>query len=450
MQPKKPERTKANDMFRSRLDNMIDLRHELVKLSPHIDWNWLHDRLSVHYSGFGRPGVSIRLMVGLHLLKHIHGLSDEETCSRWRENPYWQYFCGEEYFQHREPIERSGMTHFRNRIGDEDLALLLQESLKVAVESGALRLKDTQRVAVDTTVQEKAITYPTDAKLRHRAIVHLAAIARRNEVQLRQSYIRVSKLALIKSARYRHAKQMKRAKKAEKKLLTYLGRIIRDINRKIAGNEGLQNIFTEPLRKAEKIRKQQRQDKNKLLSWHAEEVECIGKGKSRKPYEFGCKASLATNINPAPGGHFILHSRALHGNPYDGHTLKNALDDVQRIIGSRPQRAYVDKGYVGHSETQAAVYKSGQRRGVTGIIKRELRRRCVIEPVIGHAKNDGLLGRNWLKGRTGDKINTLLAAVGYNFRQILRYLKDLFRLILQSIQNRLCLFILCNSHKITS
>jgi len=174
------------------------------------------------------------------------------------------------------------------------------------------------------------------------------------------------------------------------------------------------------------IAHQQRGDQGYLYSWHAPEVECISKGKARAPYEFGCKVSIATNLHPAKGGHFILQARALHGNPYDGHTLKTALDDVRDLVGRSPLRAAVDQGYQGHRLTghpHTAVYLTGQKRGVTDKIKRWLKRRAVVEPVIGHAKNDGLLGRNWLKGRTGDRCNTLLAAAGFNLRQVLRFLK---------------------------
>jgi transposase, IS5 family len=179
------------------------------------------------------------------------------------------------------------------------------------------------------------------------------------------------------------------------------------------------------LGRAWRIGQQKRGDEGYLYSWHATEVECISKGKARAPYEFGCKVSIATNLHPAKGGHFILHARALHGNPYDGHTLKPALDDIHNIVGRTPQRVAVDQGYKGHRVALrgTAVYITGQKRGVTDKIKRWLKRRAVVEPIIGHAKNDGLLGRNWLKGRTGDRCNTLLAAAGFNLRQLLRFLR---------------------------
>jgi len=434
MRPNKDQKSSQTDLFRNRLENIIDMRHELVALSNKIDWQRLDEEFAKHYIDFGRPGIKVRLMVGLHLLKYMYALSDESVCEAWRENPYYQYFCGEEFFQHKLPIERSSMTHFRNRVGDESLEVVLQESLRIAYETGALRLRDTARVVVDTTVQPKAISFPTDSKLRYKAIKELVDLAKSQEVDLRQSYLRVGKTALIMSGRYRHAKQLKRAKKAEKKLKTWLGRVIRDIRRKIDGNDQLEQVFAASLSKATKIWHQQRTCKNKILSWHAPEVECIGKGKADKPYEFGCKVSVATNVNPAPGGNFVLHVKALHGNPYDGHTLKGAIDNIEAIVGRAPERIYVDKGYRGHNyENTMVVYKSGQKRGIHGTIKRELKRRTVVEPIIGHLKHDCLMVKNYLHKEVGDRINAVMAGIGYNFRKLLAWFRKLFCTLLQML-----------------
>jgi IS5 family transposase len=277
----------------------------------------LESKVVPYYSDEGRPGIPVRLIVGLHILKHMYNLSDESVCERWVENPYYQYFCGEEYFQHKFPIERSSMTHFRNRVGEEFCIALLQESINAAHQLGALEIKNLEKVVVDTTVQEKAITFPTDAKLRYKAIVSLAKLAKKNGIELRQSYVRVGKTAVVKTSRYRHAKQMKRARKEEKKLHTWLGRMIREIERKTENNSELKNIFKEALSKATCIHQQKKSDSNKLYSWHAPEVECISKGKAHKPYEFGCKVSITTNVIPAPAGHFVLHAKAFHNNPFE-------------------------------------------------------------------------------------------------------------------------------------
>jgi IS5 family transposase len=175
-----------------------------------------------------------------------------------------------------------------------------------------------------------------------------------------------------------------------------------------------------------------KESKNRIYSWHAPETECIAKGKVDKPYEFGCKVSVATNLNPGKGGHFVLHASAMHGRPYDGHTLARAINQVTALSGKEPGKIYVDRGYTGHNyENKLRVFKSGQKRGVTDQIKKELKRRTVIEPIIGHMKNDGRLGRNYLKGKSGDCINAVLAACGFNFRQILSYLRWLYYIFLQ-------------------
>ena len=433
MKPRvKQQDSGMEDLFRSKLKSIIDLRHELVRLGELIDWGRLELHFAPYYKEAGRPGSPIRLVVGLHLLKHIEGLSDEVVCERWKRDPYMQYFCGEEYFQHAFPLERSGMTHFRNRVGDEALETLLQETLAAAYRGGALSVRATEAVAVDTTVQEKAIAHPTEHGLLRTAIEHVGRQAKKAGLRLRQSYVRVARYAAMKTGRYLHAQQKKRARKQLKFLRVRLGRLIRDVRRKMQALPALSERAAKPLEgaldRAWHIAHQKRGDKGYLYSWHAPEVECISKGKARAPYEFGCKVSVATNLHPAKGGHFILQARALHGNPYDGHTLKAALDDVRDLVGRSPLRAAVDQGYKGHRLTghpHTAVFLTGQKRGVTEKIKRWLKRRAVIEPIIGHAKNDGLLGRNWLKGRTGDRCNTLLAAAGFNLRQVLRFLKRL-------------------------
>ena len=373
-------------------------------------------------------------MIGMFILKHTYGLSDEGIWNRWVNDPYFQYFTGEEFFQHDLPHERSGMTHWRNRIGDK-LDILLAESLRLAHDTGALKKSDLARVTVDTTVQPKNITFPTDAKLLLVAIQQLGKLAKAEGVELRQSYARVAKTAAMMAGRYAHAKQFKRMNGRIKFLRTRLGRVIRDIWRKIEGNEGLRAVFTAPLIKASQIKGQkQRQRGPKLYSWHAPETECIAKGKAHKPYEFGVKVSLTTTNKRCKGGQFILHAKALPGNPYDGHTLAEVLEETEALTGREIERVYVDKGYVGHKAPRPMrVFRSGQKRGVYGQIKKELRRRSAIEPVIGHCKEDGHLDRNYLKGRHGDQINAVMSAVGYNFRLILKWLRALLCKIITAI-----------------
>ena len=434
----KERRDEPADLFRNRLENIINPRHELVQLAGAIDWSRFDDAFGALYGEKGRPALPTRLMVGLNILKYMYGLSDPQVAARWVENPYFQHFTGEAFFCHEAPFDRSSMTRWRQRLGEDKLAELIKESLATAHRTGALRLKDVKRVTVDTTVQPKNIAFPTDAKLLYTAIIRLGALCRRHGVRLRQSYVRVGKWALIKAQRYAHAKQFKRHRKQVKFLKVRLGRIIRDIRRKIEDEPALQTTFGQELALAGRVRRQKkRQDGPKVYSLHAPETECIGKGKAHKPYEFGCKVSVAVTNARAPGGMFILHAKALHGNPFDGHTLGPVIAELTDWIGREPERIYVDKGYRGHTyPKKGRVFRSGQRRGVHGIIKRELRRRSAVEPVIGHMKSQHRLDRNYLKGREGDRINTILAAAGYNFYRIAQWLKALLRLILIALFNQ--------------
>jgi IS5 family transposase len=284
-------------------------------------------------------------------------------------------------------------------------------------------------------VQPKNISFPTDAKLLHAAIKGLNRLANKHGVPLRQSYVRIAKNAAMMAGRYAHAKQFNRHRRELRILRTRLGRLIRDIGRKIAGQESIEAVFAMPLARASQIRSQQQRQRGwKLYSFHAPETECIGKGKASAPYEFGVKVSIVTTNARAPGGQFVLHAKALPGNPYDGHTLKAVIEDTQKLTGREIERTYVDKGYRGHdAQNPRRVFISGQKRGVFGVIKRELRRRSAIEPVIGHLKAEGHLGRCYLKGRTGDAANAILSAVGYNFRRILAWLRVLLCLFLIAI-----------------
>jgi transposase, IS5 family len=434
MRPKKHETTGSSDLFRARLDQIINLKHELAQLAGKIDWDWIDGEIAPLYSDKGRPGIETRFAIGLLLLKHIYGLSDEGVCERWVYDPYFQHFTGEEFFQHEFPHERSDLSHWRKRLGDK-LDLLLAESLRVAHASGALRTRDLARVTVDTTVQPKNISFPTDAKLLHAAIRGLNRLACKHGVRLRQSYVRIAKRAAMMAGRYAHAKQFNRHRRELRILRTRLGRLIRDIRRKIAGRQDIEAAFEAPLSRASQIRSQQQRQRGwKLYSFHAPEVECIGKGKASAPYEFGVKASIVTNNARAPGGQFVLHAKSLPGNPYDGHTLRDIIDHTQKLTGCEIERAYVDKGYRGHdAHNPRRVFISGQKRGVFGVIKRELRRRSAIEPVIGHMKAEGHLGRCYLKGRDGDAANAVLTAVGYNFRRILAWLRALWCLLLATL-----------------
>lgn len=437
MRPEERRETGQHDLFRSRLDQIIDPNHGLAKLARTIDWRYLEERFgAVYCDGPGQPPLPTRLMAGFAILKYTHDLSDEVLCERWIENPYYQFFCGEEFFQHELVIDRSSLTRWRQRMGEEKLQALLQESLAVAAKTGALKPSELSKIVVDTTVQPKNVMFPTDAKLMNRAREILVRQAKKFGVVLRQSYVRVGKFALIKHQRYAHAKQFKRAGKALRKLRTYLGRVMRDIHRKIEGDEALTASFAKPLSLAWRVRHQQRGDRGaKVYSLHAPEVECIGKGKAHKPYEFGVKVSLATTISHSKGGQFVTHAKALPGNPYDGHTLATVIPDIEAMTGATIARVIADAGYRGHNAPAAykfRVYTSGQKRRMTPQIKREMKRRSAVEPVIGHVKAEHRMERNYLAGRAGDAANAVLAAAGYNFRLLIRWLRFLLRLFLRA------------------
>jgi IS5 family transposase len=290
---------------------------------------------------------------------------------------------------------------------------------------------------VDTTVQPKNVTFPTDAKLMNRAREKLVRLAKATGVSLRQSYVRVGKLALMKHQRYAHAKQFKRAARSLRKLKTYLGRVIRDIGRKIDGNPWLDEKFARLLRLSRRVLAQERRQRGpKVYSLHAPEVECIGKGKPHKPYEFGVKVSVATPVKHSRGGQFVTHVAALPGNPYDGHTLAKVIPEMEALLGNTVARVIADAGYRGHNappDYKLRVFTAGQKRRVTPQIKHEMKRRSAVEPVIGHLKDDHRLGRNYLAHRAGDAANAILAAVGYNFRRLIRWLSLLLSKILAAL-----------------
>ena len=420
MKPQTPPDLPTDDLFRHRLENLIDTRHELVKLSELIDWEHFDVQWGETFCEEGRPGIATRLIAGLHYLKHTYGLSDEQVVMRWTENPYWQYFCGESYFQHEPPLNPSSLTRWRQRLGEAGMELLLSATINAAIESKAVKSRDLKRVTVDTTVQEKAIAFPTDSRLYNRARERLVRLARAHGVPLRQSYVRVGPRLLFKNNRYGHARQLRRQRRTTSKLKTVLGRVYRDIERRLTEQpKSVQAAFAESMALTKRLLHQQRHDKKKLYALHAPEVECLAKGKVHKRYEFGVKVSITTTNR----SNLVVGAQSLPGNPYDGHTLKGALAQVQRLTGVHPERCFVDLGYRGHDVTDVEVFKARQKRGVTKSIRRELKRRNAIEPIIGHMKNDGLMHRNYLKGSNGDAINVILCGAGQNLRLILRYLR---------------------------
>jgi len=291
MRPSEPDPSPDVDLFRNRLDNLLDQRHELYRLSDLIDWQSFDAAFGELYCpDNGCPAKATRLMVGLQYLKHLYSVSDDAVVMRWVENPYWQYFCGEEYFQHELPIDPSSMSRFRQRIGEAGCEKILQATVKAGLQSHTIKPAELKRVSVDTTVQEKAVTFPTDSKLLNRSRVRLVKLCRKHGVRLRQSYARKGPEALLMTNRYAHARQLRRMRRQVNRLKTYLGRVVRDIERKIAGEAALQAIFADELALAKRLLKQQKTDRNKLYSLHAPEVECISKGKATQALRVWCES----------------------------------------------------------------------------------------------------------------------------------------------------------------
>jgi IS5 family transposase len=405
-----------SDLFRERLEAIIDPRHALVRLAGLVPWSRFDDAFGRFYRPIGRPAKPTRLMVGLHYLKHVHDLSDEEVVARWVENPYWQFFCGFEFFQHEVPLDASTMTRWRKRIGPTGLEEMLKASVGVALDTGVAKPSSLERVSVDTTVQPKAIAHPTDSRLYWKALQTLVRQAKRHGIALRQSHTRLAKTAMVRAARHAHARQFRRMRRALKQLRTYLGRVFRDVGRKIAGDAAQESKFARLLGLVERLLAQKPKDKDKLYALHAPEVVCIAKGKARTPYEFGAKIGIAVTNREG----LVLAAKAFAGNPYDGHTLAATLDQARSVSGVAAERIYVDKGYRGHDYAGAGqVMIAGRRRGLSATMRRELRRRSAIEATIGHMKTDGRLDRNFLLGQAGDAINALLAAAGHNLRLVL-------------------------------
>jgi IS5 family transposase len=427
-----PRQEEQDDLLRPRLTDMIDLRDELAKLEKLIDWEFLEREWAGFFpSHRGRPATSPRLVAGLLYLQHAFRLSDEAVVARWVENPCYQHFCGETFFQHRPPIDPSCLTRWRNRIGEEGAEWLLTKTIEAGRASGAVDDDSLSRVAVDTTVMEKNIAHPTDARLYDKARRQLVTLAREGGTGLRQNYNRLAPRLAKQVGRYAHARQFKRMRKALKKLKGYTGRVLRDLRRQFdAIPEGpLRERVLDMLVLVGRLLHQGPKSKGKIYALHEPSVDCISKGKARKRYEFGTKVSLATTIDEG----FVVGMGSMPGNPYDGHTLPEALEQVEILTGQTPALAVVDRGYRGHGVSQTQVLTSGTRRGLTPALKKLLRRRSAIEPEIGHMKTDGRLSRCPLKGTTGDAIFAVLCGCGHNIRKILAHLRAILALLIATI-----------------
>ena len=419
----KPSQPESGELFRPRLDEQINMKHPLVKLTALIDWPEIERTFAVSFtSARGRPALPPRLIAGLLYLQHTFDASDEAVVNTWVENPYWQFFCGETYLQTEAPIDPSSLTRWRKRIGEEGVETLLAASIDAARHGGVIQKASAQQVIVDTTVMPKAVAYPTDSRLLERSRQHLVKAAEDHGLRLRQNYNRVAPHLAAQIGRYAHAKQFKRMKKALRTLRTPVGRLHREVSRQLQVlSEAAKAKVQDLLQRTARILTQRTKDKNKLYALHAPEVECISKGKARTPYEFGVKVSIATTLKEG----LVVGMRSMPGNPYDGHTLAETLEQVGILTGTDrpPATAIVDKGYKGVKLEGVRILMSGQKRGITRTLKAMVKRRSAIEPAIGHMKMDGRLGRNPLKGGLGDALHAVMCGAGHNLRLILAALR---------------------------
>jgi len=452
------------DFFRSRLDQMIDLRHPLAVLSERLPWAAIEAavapklardaRPAKQFSGedlagsfegefaggispAGRPRLPVRLMISLLYLKNSFNLSDEELVERWAENVQWQFFSGMDYYEPRLPCDATQIGRFRRLLGEEGLEQLLKFTIETAVQIKAIKPTELERVIVDTTVMEKAIAHPVDSRLLEIARHKVVSAAKRAGIALKQTFAKEGKELRRKAGGYAHAKQFRRLKKVVKRQRTILGIAMREVQRKLeldqqsiaagdtpAHEPGGPTAISELmmwLARAERIRTQQRHDKNKLYALHAPEVECIGKGKARKPYEFGVKVSLAVTHKSG----LLVGARSFPGNPYDGHILAAQLEQTNNLLqdlGRTPTQAIVDLGFRGVDADNPGVeiIHRGRYKSLTSQQKRWLKRRQAIEPMIGHTKSDNRMNRCWLQGAVGDALHALSCAAGYNIRWLLR------------------------------
>ena len=439
----------TDDFFRARLDQMIDLRHPLAVLAQRLPWAEIERTISPLFahkdragrlvadadlfgssvelapagpSNAGQPRLPLRLMVALLYLKHAYNESDESVVERWAENVQWQFFSGMAYYEARLPCDPTQIGRFRRVLGEAGVEQLLKTTIEAAVAVGAVTKREFERVIVDSTVQEKAIAFPTDSRLLEVTREKIARLAKRAGIRLKLTHEREGKSLRRRAAGYAHAKQFKRLKKVLRRQRTILGSLLREVRRKMIdiGQDARAALETW-LQRAERLHSQRTHDKNKLYALHAPEVECIGKGKARCPYEFGVKVSVAVTHRHG----LMVGARSFPGNPYDGHTLAAQLEQTNTLlqdIGVKPTTAIVDLGYRGVDQEIAPVQviHRGKAKSLTATQRAWLRHRQAIEPAIGHLKADHRMDRCWLKGSEGDALHAVLCAAGFNIRWLLR------------------------------
>jgi IS5 family transposase len=461
----------TEDFFRLRLDHMIDLRHSLAVLSSRMPWQQIEASVAhlfsakvragktlpgidlfgeqIHRAALrtnaGRPRVPLRTMIALLYLKHAFNESDEGVVQRWAETPVWQFFGGRAYFDQALPCDATTLVKFRALLGEEGVEQMLAQTITAAVDMKLILPQELSSVVVDSTVQPKAIAHPTDSKLLETARQKLVQAAKDAGIELKQTFAKEGRLLRFKTGRYAHAKQFKRMRRAIKRQRTIVARLARQIERGASPlAQAVRDALQGSLAKARQIVTQSASRQNtgtvpKLYAWHAPEVECIAKGKSRTPYEFGVKVGIAATLRH----NLIVGARSFAGKPYDGHTLNEQLEQATILMqetGQKPQTAYVDLGYRGvdADNPDTAIKHRGKFKTLTQQERKLLKRRQAVEPIIGHLKSDHRMDRCYLKGEQGDRLNAVLCAAGYNIRWLLRMIAKKGVTFLRSVYLRLC------------
>lgn len=418
MKSKIPDQRQLN-LFYSPLQKQLNPKHPLYILSQQMPWDMFEETFSPLYSHTGRPAKSIRLMIALLILKQMYDLSDESVVERWVENPYYQFFSGETYFQWEFPVHPTDLVLFRQRIGEKGIEKIFQVSIDLHGE----KAKETE-VLIDTTVQEKNIAFPTDTKLYKKVIDHCVRIAENENIDLRQTYKRTAKKLMLAQRFRHHPKNRKKADAAQRKLKTIAGRLIRELHRKLSSFA--KEVHQQRLELFEKVLAQTRNSAHKIYSLHEPEVYCISKGKDHKKYEFGAKASIVVTKNKG----IIIGAKHIAQNKYDGNTLSETLNQTKRLTGKLPGVAICDRGFRGKFEVDGVEIVTPRPPGKKATpyekqkARKRFRRRAGIEPIIGHLKSDYRLYRNYLKGTLGDSINLMLAAAAFNFRKLMKAWAD--------------------------
>ena len=418
---------KQGRLFFDKLSKELNHKHKLYKLKELINWSDLEDQVTklVNVERFGRERKSLRVMLGLSMLQAMFNFSDCLTSETFVENVYWQYFCGYEYVDTKLSISESAIRRFRQELGEEGHNLILKELVKVGLKVGAYKKKDLDSVIIDTTVQIKNIKHPHDAYLLGKAREELVKLAHRLGVKLNETYEKRYKKGVISLWKYKDASKSKKRAKTMKHLKVLVGRLIRAVDRKLEESkivlikkeatlfERIKKIHAQSFLSKTKKEKYKQAGNEVIYSFHATEVECIGKGKLNKPYEFGNKVAIGVSGH----GNFILGVKSFHGNPYDGHTLKQTVAQIEEITGQEPKKLFVDLGYRGANyEKKGKIYTPYTKKKLVKEDKIMQKRRSAIEPVIGHLKQYGRMGRNYLKGVVGDLVNPIISAIGFNLR----------------------------------